>query len=55
LIGLAAIAASAYGIVWLIEGMNTFDPKRHYEPKDVEREIHDLRRQMEEVKRAQRP
>jgi hypothetical protein len=53
LIGLAAIAVSAYGIVWLLDSMRGYDPK-FYEPKDVEREIYDLRRRMEEMKQPQK-
>lgn len=37
LIGLAAIAIAAYGLLWLVNGLQTYDPK-FYEPKDIERE-----------------
>jgi len=54
LLGAAVLAIAAYGLVWLIEAMRTYDPK-YYEPKDLERERHELRRQLEELKQSQKP
>lgn len=54
LIGAATIAIAAYGLVWLIEGMRTYDPK-YYEPKDIEREGQELQRRLEELKRLRKP
>ncbi len=54
LISAALIAAAAYGLVWLIEAVRTYDPK-YYEPKDLERERHELQRKLEELKRSQKP
>lgn len=54
LISAASIAAAAYGLVWLIEAVRTYDPM-YYEPKDLERERHELQRKVEELKRSQKP
>lgn len=54
LISAALLAIAAYGLVWLIEAMRTYDPK-YYEPKDLERERHELQRQLEELKQPQKP
>jgi len=54
LISAASIAIAAYGLVWLIEAMRTYDPK-FYEPKDLERERHELQRKLEELKQPQKP
>lgn len=54
LINAVSIAVAAYGLVWLIEAMRRNDPK-YYEPKDIERERHELQRHLEELKRSQRP
>ncbi len=54
LISAAFLAIAAYGLVWLIEAMRMYDPK-YYEPKDLERERHELQRQLEELKQPQKP
>ena len=54
LLGLTGIAIAAYGVVWLIEGLRSYDPK-YYEPKDIDREGHQLQRRLEELKRLQKP
>ena len=54
LISAALLAIAAYGLVWLIEAMRSYDPK-YYEPKDLERERHELQRKMEELKQPQKP
>jgi hypothetical protein len=54
LISAVSIAVAAYGLVWLIDAMRTYDPK-YYEPKDLERERHELQRKLEELKRSQKP
>lgn len=54
LISAALLAIAAYGLVWLIEAMRSYDPK-YYEPKDLERERHELQRQLEELKQPQKP
>ncbi len=46
LIGLAGIAILAYGLLWLINSFQTYDPK-FYEPKDLERERYELQRRPE--------
>jgi hypothetical protein len=54
LISAVLLAIAAYGLVWLAEAMRTYDPK-YYEPKDLERERHELQRQLEELKQPQKP
>lgn len=54
LIGLAVIACAAYGLAWWMEEQRRYAPK-YYEPKDVEREIYDLRRSLDEVKPGRNP
>ena len=52
LIGLAAIAILAYGLLWLINSLQTYDPK-FYEPKDLERERYQTQGRPEESRPAQ--
>jgi hypothetical protein len=54
LISAAVLAVAAYGLVWLIESMRTYDPK-FYEPKDLERERHELQQKQEGPKQPQGP
>jgi hypothetical protein len=54
LISAALLAIAAYALVWLIEAKRTYDPKS-YEPKDLERQRHELQRQLEELKQPQKP
>lgn len=54
LIGSAAIATAAYGLVWLVESMHSYHPK-YYEPKDIEREGHEFQRRLEELRRSAKP
>jgi hypothetical protein len=42
-----------YGLLWLIDAMRTYDPK-YYEPKDLERERHELQQQLDELKQPQK-
>lgn len=53
LVSAVSIAVAAYGLVWLIEAVRMYNPK-YYEPKDIERERHELQRELEELKRPQR-
>lgn len=52
LIGLAGIAVAAYGLLWLINNLQTYDP-RYYEPKDLERERYQIQRLPERSRPAQ--
>lgn len=54
LIGLIVISAVAYGLVWMLESLRSYDPK-FYEPKDIDRERFELQRRLEEVNRSRKP
>jgi len=54
LTGFAIIAIAAYGLVWWIDQVRTYSP-RSYEPKDIERESHQLQQRLEELKRLRKP
>jgi hypothetical protein len=54
LIGFLVIATAAYGLVWWLESQGKYRP-RYYEPKDVERQIHDLQQDLREVKPPRQP
>jgi len=53
LVSAASIAVAMYGLLWLIDAMRTYDPK-YYEPKDLERERHQLQQQMEELRQPEK-
>ena len=56
LIALAGMALVAYALVTVLESLRTYDPwKKFYEPKDTERERHELQRRTEEMKQPGRP
>jgi hypothetical protein len=56
LIGLAGLAVAAYGLVYLMEALRTYDPwSKFYEPKDTERQRHEQLRRAEESKRMGKP
>ncbi len=42
-LALGLIALTASGLVWLLENFRTYAPT-YYEPKDVERERHEMQR-----------
>jgi len=43
LVSLCFIALTAAGLVWLLETFRTYSPV-YYEPKDIERERHEMQR-----------
>jgi hypothetical protein len=51
LLGSALMAAGAYGLDRFIESLRRYEPK-YYEPKDIERQLHDLRRLSEQERPA---
>lgn len=53
LVCVASIAVAMYGLLWLIDAMRTYDPK-YYEPKDLERERHELQQQLDELRQPQK-
>ncbi len=53
LVSAASIAVAMYGLLWLIDAMRIYDPK-YYEPKDLERERHELQQQLEELRQPQK-
>ena len=53
LVSAASIAGAMYGLLWLIDAMRTYDPK-YYEPKDLERERHELQQQLDELRQPQK-
>lgn len=53
LVSAGSIAMAMYGLLWLIDAMRTYDPK-YYEPKDLERERHELQQQLDELKQPQK-
>lgn len=55
LAGLCLIAATAAGLVWLMESFRIYSPS-YYEPKDIERERFEMQRRAAETKAgSQRP
>jgi hypothetical protein len=55
LIALGLIALTAWGLVWLMDAFHAYNPK-YYEPKDTERERHELQQRLQELSRPpQRP
>ncbi len=50
LIGLALIAAAAWGLVWMMDAFRAYNPQ-YYEPKDIDRQRYELQRQLEEISR----
>ena len=54
LIALGAIAVAAFGIVWLTESLQRYDPK-FYEPKDLERQRYELQRLPDDQKPPRQP
>ena len=56
LIGLAGMAVAAYGLVYLVEVLRTYDPwSKFYEPKDTERQRYEQLMRSEESKRMGKP
>jgi hypothetical protein len=53
LIGLALIAAAAWGLVWMMDAFRAYNPQ-YYEPKDIDRQRYELQRQLEEVNRQRK-
>jgi hypothetical protein len=54
-VALGFMAATAAGLVWLLETFRTYDPN-YYEPKDIERERYEMqRRAADEKTGAPRP
>ena len=53
LVGLVVMAGAAYGLVWMLEALRVYDPK-YYEPKDIERQWHELQRGLPEPQRVRR-
>jgi hypothetical protein len=49
LVALGLIAATASGLVWLLETFRTYDPN-YYEPKDIERERYEMQRRASDAK-----
>jgi hypothetical protein len=49
-VGLALIALAAWGLVWLMDSFQGYNPQ-HYEPKDRERERHELQQRLDELSR----
>lgn len=55
LVGLSLIALTAAGLVWLLEGFQSYSPV-YYEPKDIERERYEMQRRSLDTKPGlQRP
>jgi hypothetical protein len=48
-VALGVIALTAAGLVWVMEGLRNYQP-RYYEPKDIEREIHETQRRLDNAK-----
>ena len=53
LVGLVVMAGAAYGLVWMLEALRVYDPK-YYEPKDIERQWHELHQGASEVQGTRR-
>ena len=49
LVALGLIALTAAGLVWVMEALRNYRPQ-YYEPKDIERERHEIQRRLEDAK-----
>ncbi len=47
-VALVLIALTAWGLVWLMDAFHQYNPK-YYEPKDTERERHELQQRLQEL------
>jgi hypothetical protein len=54
LVGLLVIAVVAYGLDRLIESLRTYQPS-YYEPKDVERQMHEQQELLQEQRQTKEP